>query len=187
MAAQLQSEREGKLYKTKPTYGEVSDALKKENLQNAVAAQRAVLQAAYSRGRVDLNNVQEVQAQAMEFMEACESAGVFPTMLSFSAALGISRQRLYAYIAENPHSATTEYLDQLRSSWAAIIAQMSLTRQADAATSIFLLKNSGQGLTDRLQVEPVQQEYGPLGPLADPEELRKRIMESVVLDDFPED
>lgn len=183
MALQLQNEREGKLYKSKPTYGEVSDALKKENLQNAVAAQRSILQESHRRGRVDLNDTEAVKAQSLEYMRACEIAGTFPTMLSFSAALGISRQRLYRYISENPYSATTEYLDQLRSSWASIIAQMSLTRQADAATSIFLLKNSGQGLSDKLEIEAAPK-HDPMGPLLTPEEIAAKIG---YYDDLPED
>lgn len=177
MALQLQASKRSKLYDTKPAkYNEISDAIKTEALQNSIAAQRSILSEAYRRGRVDLNDAEAVRAQADEYMRACETAATFPTMLAFAASLGISRQRLYAYIRENPFSKTTEFLDQLRSSWAAIIAQASLSKMADPATSIFLLKNGGQGLTDRQELEVVPPK-DPLAPVTDPEERRRRIME----------
>lgn len=188
MALQLQEDGKGKLYSAKPKYNEISDQLRTEAIQTSIAAQRSLLQATYSRGRVDLKDTEAVKAQALEFMKACEQAAVFPTMLAFSAALGLSRQRLYAYIRENPFSETTAFLDQLRSSWAAIITQASLSKQADPATSIFLLKNSGQGLTDKAELEVSQKQNNGLGFQSEEERQAafKRIMEAYG-DDWPED
>ncbi len=99
-------------------------------------------------------------------------------MLGFASALGVSRQYLYAYIQRNQNTPTCEYLDRLRSSWASIIAQASLIKASDNATSIFLLKNSGQGLTDKVEVEAVKKEQ-PLGEMMTPEEIASRYRDMV--------
>lgn len=184
MAVQLQTEKRGKLYGSNPKYPEVAAEVKAEALQSSIAHQRSILEAAYQRGRIDLNDTETVKAQAMEFMRACEDACVFPTMLSFSACLGVSRQRVYRYIAENPRSDTTAFLDQLRSSWAAIIAQAALSKMADGPTSIFLLKNSGQNLTDRQELELSQKPADPLGDI-DEEAIKAEMIAKY--SDLPED
>lgn len=72
-----------------------------------------------------------------------------------------------------------DYLDGLRSSWAAIIAQMGLARQCSESVSIFLLKNSGQGMADRAEIDIAPKKENPLGERKDPEELRRKYLEDV--------
>ena len=79
---------------------------------------------------------------------------------------------------ENPNSPSTQYLDQLRSAFAAIIAQASLTKQSDPATSIFLLKNSAQGMSDKLQLEAVQSS-DPLGEKMTADEIMAKYSDMV--------
>lgn len=180
MAAQLEADRKGKLYASgKKTYAEVSADLKAEALENSINHTQELLQKAYKRGRISLQDTDTVAAQADEYMNACKAAQVFPTLMGFAAALGISRQRVYKFCAENPRHPTTELLDNLRSAWAAILAQNSLTRQTDAATSIFLLKNSGQGLTDRTEIE-ISTPESPLGAEPDQAALEARLCDVVV-------
>jgi len=151
MTTELVAARTGKMYRA-TTYKAVSDDLKREALVENLDQQIELLrQRVYERGKVNLDNVDEVREIAFDFMQACRSSQTFPTMLAFSAALGISRTRLYSYIDTHDNE-TTRLLDMLRSSWASIIAQQSLSRQTDNATAIFLLKNSGQGLTDRVEI-----------------------------------
>lgn len=134
------------------TYGEISNQLKQEALTTAIDQQMQLLKKAKERGRVNLDDLDEVEATANSYMEACKLANAFPTMLGFSAALGYSRMHLYRYISNN-NNRVTQYLDSLRSSWAAIIAQMGLSRQASESVSIFLLKNSAQGLADKTEMD----------------------------------
>ena len=166
MAMQLEaSQADNKLYggRKGKQYNEVSAELRQEALQGAIDQQLTALKDAEIRGKVDLNDVEQVKAAAFRFMEACRASGTFPTMLAFSASMGVSRQRVYAYTLQHPKTPTTEFLDALRSSWASILAQASLTRQTDNATSLFLLKNSGQGLQDRVDIAAVT----PTQPLSD--------------------
>lgn len=152
MTEQLSKSKEGnRLYKS-GNYKEVSDALKAEALQNSINNQMNLLHRVKDNGRVDLNDLDAVSAAADRYMTACKSAGTYPTMLGFCASMGWSRKEVYR-ICRTRSNAVTDYIDALRSSWAAIIADMSLSRQCSEPVAIFLLKNCDQGLTDKQEVE----------------------------------
>ena len=139
------------------SYPEVSAHVKQEALTRVVNLQRDMLRMHRNRGhRIDLDSLEEVQECADRFMEACAKANVYPTMLAFAAATGWSRPTLYRYI-QSHSTESARFLDSLRSVWAAILAEMGLQRQASEAVSIFLLKNSGQGLTDSHELTTLQQ------------------------------
>lgn len=180
LTAQLAGSAEGnRLYTPKAgNYKEVSDQLKAEALGAAIDQQLALLAAAKRRGRVDLDNVDEVEATAGVYMTSCKQAGVFPTMLGFAAACGYSRKTVYEYIARH-NGKSAQYLDALRSSWAAVIAQMGLSRQCSESVSIFLLKNCGQGMADRAEVDLAPKREDPLGERVSAEELRRKYLEDV--------
>ena len=180
MTAQLAGSKEGnRLYTPKQgTYKEISDALKAEALDSIIDQQLDLLATAKRRGRVNLNNVDEVEATATAYMTSCKQAGVYPTMLGFAAACGYSRKSVYEFISKN-RGKSVDYLDGLRSSWAAIIAQMGLARQCSESVSIFLLKNSGQGMADKAEIDIAPKVENPLGERIDPEELRRKYLEDV--------
>lgn len=180
MTAQLAGSREGnRLYTPKQgTYKEISDQLKSEALDSIIDQQLELLATAKRRGRVNLNNVDEVEATATAYMTSCKQAGVYPTMLGFAAACGYSRKSIYEFISKN-RGKSVDYLDGLRSSWAAIIAQMGLARQCSESVSIFLLKNSGQGMADKAEIDIAPKVENPLGERTDPEELRRKYLEDV--------
>lgn len=180
MTSQLAGSREeNRLYTPKQgTYKEISDALKAEALDSIIDQQLELLATAKRRGRVNLNNVDEVEATATAYMTSCKQAGVYPTMLGFAAACGYSRKSIYEFISKN-RGKSVDYLDGLRSSWAAIIAQMGLARQCSESVSIFLLKNSGQGMADKAEIDIAPKVENPLGERTDPEELRRKYLEDV--------
>lgn len=179
----LESQASNHLYgNRKGNYKEISDALKVEALGAAIDQKMQLLKATRERGRVDLKDLDEVSATAEEYMQSCKLAGVFPTMLGFAAACGYSRKHLYYYLEHNEHSATGQYINALRSSWAAILAEMGLARQASESVSIFLLKNSGQGMSDRAELEITTGNNDPIGAEKTAEELEAEYIDSVVSD-----
>lgn len=180
MTEQLAGSKEGnRLYTPKQgTYKEISDQLKSEALDNIIDQQLDLLATAKKRGKVNLNDLNEVEATATAYMTSCKRAGVYPTMLGFAAACGYSRKAIYEYIARH-NGKTVDYLDGLRSSWAAIIAHMGLSRQCSESVSIFLLKNSGQGMADRAEIDIAPKKENPLGERKDPEELWRKYVEDV--------
>lgn len=180
MTAQLVGSTEGnRLYAPKRgNYKEISDQLKGEALEAAIDQQLALLATAKQRGRVDLNDIDEVEATATAYMTSCKQAGVYPTMLGFAAACGYSRKTIYEYINRNTGK-SAQYLDNLRSSWAAIIAQMGLARQCSESVSIFLLKNSGQNMADRAEIDIAPKASSPLGEYVTEKELLEKYMTDV--------
>lgn len=180
MTAQLAGSADGnRLYAPKKgNYKEISDQLKSEALGAAIDQQLVLLATAKKRGRVDLNNIDEVEATATAYMTSCKQAGVYPTMLGFAAACGYSRKTIYEYINHSTGK-SAQYLDNLRSSWAAIIAQMGLARQCSESVSIFLLKNSGQNMADRAEIDIAPKTSSPLGEYVTERELYEKYMTDV--------
>ena len=146
--------KDTKLYKPRNTgnsYPEISAEQKRRQIASAVAQQREALRNFHNR--VDLYSMPAVQERVEEYMQSCEAYGTIPTVLGLAAYCGYSRRNLYAFITNHPDSETAQYLDNFRSVSAAIIAQASANRTIDNATSIFLLKNCGQGLADTSNIE----------------------------------
>lgn len=136
-------------------YPDASAEVKRQALANAVNQQRELMKITKQRGRrIDLNDLDEVEACVESYMQSCIKANCIPSMMGFAAASGWSRKSIYQYIATHKGESAL-YLDNLRSSWAAIMAQLALTRQASEAVSIFLLKNSGQDLTDKCELTAI--------------------------------
>lgn len=180
--AMIEAKIGNQLYSPKPrrgSYNEVSAELKAEALDTAIDHQLSLLQRVKERGRIDLDNIDEVSATAEEYMTACKTAGVYPSMLGFAAACGYSRQWIYSYIRTHSNE-TARYLDNLRSAWAAIIQQMALSRQCSEAVGIFILKNSGQGLTDKTELDVTASPYKAEPSLDD-------IIRKYEIDDLPDE
>ena len=175
MACQMEASKAGnKMYRK--TYGEVASELKSEALSAALEQQMYLMGVAADRGRVNLDDLEELKAATEIYLKSCQISGTFPTFLAYSASLGYSRQAVYAYISRHT-TKTAEFLDNLRSSFAAIVAEMGLKRACSEALAIFLLKNSGQGLADRTEIDLAAHQESPLGEKISTEELKRKYLE----------
>ena len=176
MTAQMQEAKQNnRMYKAQ--YNEVAAELKAQQFADALNQQVELLAGVKKNGKIDLNDIAAVEATATRYIESCKRAGVVPTILGLSAALGYSRKTVWQYITQHPESRTAQYLDALRSAFAAVLAQLGLSRNCSEAVSIFLLKNSGQGLTDKTEIDLAAHQESPLGEKADPEALRRKYLE----------
>lgn len=176
MTAQMQEAKQNnKMYKAQ--YNEVAAELKAQQFDAIIGQQLELLAGVRKDGRVDLNNLEAVQATAERYLRSCQLSGIAPTMMALSAALGYCRKSLWQYISNNPETPSGRYLSILQTTFAAILAQLGLTRNTSEAVSIFLLKNSGQGLVDRAEVDISAKAESPLGEKADPEALRRKYLE----------
>lgn len=163
MAAQLQTQEGNRLFPSKANYKDVAESYKQEALSSSIALQAELLARARERGRIDLSNVRELEAAADEYMRACQRAGAYPTFTAFCASLGHSRQGVYAWISRNSSTDSARFLDTIRSSWASVLMQMALSRNASEAVAIFLLNNSNLGFTNQTQLDVyARQENSPL-------------------------
>ena len=176
MACQMEASKAGnRMYKAQ--YNEVAAELKAQQFDAIIGQQLELLAGVRKDGRVDLNNLEAVQATAERYLRSCQLSGIAPTMMALSAALGYCRKSLWQYISNNPETPSGRYLSILQTTFAAILAQLGLTRKTSEAVSIFLLKNSGQGLVDRAEVDISAKAESPLGEKADPEALRRKYLE----------
>lgn len=172
MACQMEASKAGNRM-----YNQVSAELKAQQFDAIIGQQLELLAGVRKDGRVDLNNLEAVQATAERYLRSCQLSGIAPTMMALSAALGYCRKSLWQYINNNPETPSGRYLSILQTTFAAILAQLGLTRNTSEAVSIFLLKNSGQGLTDKTEIDLAAHQESPLGEKADPEELRRKYLE----------
>lgn len=150
IAAMEQTRANSKLYRS--SYPEASAEIKRESLTQAIDSQIELLEESHRQGRVDLYDAEAVRQKGLEYMRCCSTTATYPSLLGFAAALGYSRQRIYLFIQNNPESETAKVIDSFRSSWSAILMQQGLSRQSDAAVAIFMLKNGGQNLADRVEI-----------------------------------
>ena len=148
MACQMEASKAGNRM-----YNQVSAELKAQQFDAIIGQQLELLAGVRKDGRVDLNNLEAVQATAERYLRSCQLSGIAPTMMALSAALGYCRKSLWQYINNNPETPSGRYLSILQTTFAAILAQLGLTRNTSEAVSIFLLKNSGQGLTDKTEID----------------------------------
>ena len=176
MACQMEASKAGnRMYKAQ--YNEVAAELKAQQFDAIIGQQLELLAGVRKDGKIDLDNLAAVEATATRYIESCKRAGVVPTILGLSAALGYSRKTVWQYITQHPESRTAQYLDALRSAFAAVLAQLGLSRNCSEAVSIFLLKNSGQGLTDKTEVDISAHQESPLGEKISTEELKRKYWE----------
>ena len=172
MTAQMQEAKQGNRL-----YNQVSAELKNQQFTAALDQQIELLAGVRKDGKIDLDNLAAVEATATRYIESCKRAGVVPTILGLSAALGYSRKTVWQYITQHPESRTAQYLDALRSAFAAVLAQLGLSRNCSEAVSIFLLKNSGQGLTNKTKLDISAHQESPLGEKISTEELKRKYLE----------
>lgn len=148
---------QSKLYrirdKEKKSYPEISAQQKHDIIASAVAQHRAALHKNSLRRRIDLRDASAVETEISEYLQDCEKYGQIPTVLGLAVSMGFSRNNIYMFLINHPDTESAMLLDAFRSASASIIAQASLSRTTDNATSIFLLKNSGQGLSDKTELE----------------------------------
>ena len=172
MTAQMQEAKQGNRL-----YNQVSAELKNQQFAAALDQQIELLAGVRKDGKIDLDNLAAVEATATRYIESCKRAGVVPTILGLSAALGYSRKTVWQYITQHPESRTAQYLDALRSAFAAVLAQLGLSRNCSEEVSIFLLKNSGQWLTDKTELDISAHQESPLGEKISTEELKRKYLE----------
>ena len=176
MACQMEASKAGnRMYKAQ--YNEVAAELKAQQFDAIIGQQLELLAGVRKDGKIDLDNLAAVEATATRYIESCKRAGVVPTILGLSAALGYSRKTVWQYITQHPESRSAQYLDALRSAFAAVLAQLGLSRNCSEAVSIFLLKNSGQGLTDKTELDISAHQESPLGEKISTEELKRKYLE----------
>ena len=166
---------------TAKIYKAEADKLRTEAIRTDIGNHVDQLRTA-AKGKVDLNDLEDVKQRTFAYLEACAQTATFPSVMGLAAVgFGISRRTLNKYIANHPESASAEFLLEAKDVFADTLTNAALQRNADAASVIFQLKNHYDH-ADTIQVSPVV-DGNPLGMDPDQRALEDRIMGSVVVDD----
>lgn len=164
-------------------YNEAANELRAAQISSDVALKHRLLDQAEKK--VKFSDLGDVKRRVGSYLTACQEAAAIPTMSGLALSFGVTRQAIYKFVNEHKESASAEYLETVRELMADCLVSAGLGKSTDAAVTIFILKNH-HNYADRVEIAPVKEDFGPLGPLENPEELRRRI-EANVVDDYLED
>ena len=132
---------------------------------------------------VSLTDIDRVVEITLDYVHSCAQSATIPSIVGLSRALGHTRQSIYDAINRNSPKQAARWFEVCRDSFAEALSNSALRNGTNTITSIFLLK-ALYDFKESVEVVARKESVGPLDPLADPEELRKRILGSVVIDDF---
>jgi hypothetical protein len=162
---------------------EVTEQMRQARIAASIEQKRSMLDQLRERGKVNLTNIDEVQFTLNNYLSSCEEVGVVPNFLGFCAAMGYTRRNVdYALqgkvITKGITQEVREYIEAARTAFAAVMAEASLNRAVSEPTAIFLLKNTGQGLTDRQEV--TLQTSDPFADNRSTEEIKEQYKDIII-------
>lgn len=178
MAAQLEANSAGNRL-NRSSYPEVSAEIKTKMLAAVIGTTTEMMQNVSEHGRLNLDDLEAVKDTAARYMSACQRAGVVPGISGFSAACGYSRQYVHRYIDQG-RTDSARFMDALRTAWSAILEQMTLTRACSEPTGIFLLKNSGCGMSDKADLSVSSNIVSPESETRTVEDIKKWLEDGAV-------
>lgn len=156
-----------------------------EQLATLISKTTAELVEAATAEAVSLKDLETVKARTVLYLKACEESSSFPSVAGLARSMGLSRQALYDCIQRNSPVETAAWLEIVRDAFSDLLSEAALRNNCNNITAIFLQK-AQFGLRESVEIVARKEDYGPLGPLEDREALEKRIMASVVIDDYDE-
>lgn len=165
-------------------YKTVSDAHRRRELAAISKSVGAALEESPDESRISLNDTEAVKAKAFAYVAACGKAGKLPTISGLAVALGHWRSSLYAHMDRNPFSATTEFLQKCRDTFADALVESALSNNVNPVVSIFVMK-SIYGLREGIEIMAVPPD-SPFGRPADVQALGEkyqRMLESLPSED----
>lgn len=148
MADQLRANT-GKNRLNANAYPVISAEIKADAITRAIDLQMDMARHVKRNGRIDLDDLDAVEETTQRYLTACKTASVIPGISGLAASLGISRQFLNRY-ASSERTPSARYLASMRENFSAILEHCALSRTASEPTAIFLLKNCGNGMADRI-------------------------------------
>ena len=111
--------------------------------------------------RIALHDTELVRQTALTYLSACDAAGCLPSKIGLARACGISRTAIDDFMAKNPSSRTTEFLETFFDACAELLSNAALIGGIHPIFGIFVAK-AVYKWKDVQQVEVVQPQTGPL-------------------------
>lgn len=150
-------------------YKSQSDQHKAEELSRNLANAIDGLKRTQERGSVDLYDFPEVQRRTVEYVEACQKAAVYPSVMGLAVyGFGCSVRWLNKFCAAHPDEPSAKFIEMAKCVFADTLVNASLYGNASDVQTIFQLKNWFDHV-DRVELQPVQTK--PLEPSKTVEEI----------------
>ena len=159
---------------------EQTAAVRSEIIRDVVKAQAGLL-FARPTNKVHLNDIEEVINATREYVELCIEKGVIPGFQGLAVLFGVSRNALYDFLRKKPDSPSGIFLEKARCAFTAARQNAVDRGGASEAMSIFLMKNSYQSYTDKVEITPVDNR-SPLDEM-DADAARQRLIDSIPAED----
>ena len=135
-----------------------------------------------TREKVSLWHVERVRSVAGEYLDECAQTGTMPTVRGCAARLGLTRNALYNFAERHPGSEFSEWLQDFSDLCGEVMMAAAMQGSLSAMPCIFVAKSRHGYREAPVQIE--LQANSAVGVNLPEEELRKRIAESVVVDDI---
>lgn len=90
--------------------------------------------------RISLNNTELVRSTALMYLTSCDATGCLPSKIGLARACGISRTALDDFMAKNPTSRTTEFLETFFDACAELLSNAALIGGVHPIFGIFVAK-----------------------------------------------
>ena len=147
-----------------------------QNIREIVLAKRAMLQK--SPDRINLQDINEVKDASDAYLQHCIEHSVLPSFQGLSAFFGVSRMGLYKHLDRYRESETGRYLEKLRSLYTDCRFTAADRGSCPESLTIFLLKNGGEGYSDKSEIALVPEKPDPFNDL-DAEVARARLLAGI--------
>lgn len=132
--------------------------------------------------KVNLADTARVKEITKQYLMACETASIVPSITGLANALGCTRAAIYDVINRRSPAETAEFFTRCHDTFSDLLSQSALRGATQPIASIFLLK-SLFGLRESVELIATTKESGPLGPEPDMAALEAKLQDVVVEDD----
>ena len=134
-------------------YKALSADVKDESLTTDI--QFRISQLSGKRNTVDLHNVDDLRQRTIDYLSACSTASVIPTMQGLCVhGYGYSRQHVYKTMSSSAGTPESRFFETISDMFADILSNQGLKGNANSILSIFLMKNN-HGFSDTYRLEPI--------------------------------
>ena len=172
----------------KKEYNEISLELRKDAIRQSAISNKELLHIARKRGKVDLMDTEQVEKAIDEYFLFESERGNVPNFEALCCFMGLSSAWVYEFLVKHHRESSAEVLELAKQSMVANRINLADAKVIAETFSIFILKNSRAGYSDKYQVDATATPADPLEEYRMTEEqLRKKYADMIAALPDPDD
>lgn len=170
----------------KKEYNEISLELRKDAIRQSAISNKELLHIARKRGKVDLMDAEQVEKAIDGYFDFESERGNVPNFEALCSFMGLSSAWVYEFLGKHNRESSAETLELAKQSMVANRISLADAKIIAETFSIFILKNSRMGYSDKYDVSAT-----PTDPLAEyrmsEEELARKYADMIAALPEPDD